>query len=216
MVRSRLAMVTTVLVVMAACGGEATGQADAESEPAANESAETTPPTSESEPGPTNNASTGGGSGGTITVDGEAFPVNEIFRCAPRLGSDGELHPDDLDVIAYADDSRVLTVTVYAGERVDMNTGETYSGQRQTVRLNVTDANGLFEFESDASNDVEGNWTTNSASPIMLDAPPFSVDGGAVAGALSLAQTFPEDQSRIVEVDFDLEIPTELLSCYDE
>ncbi|MGA7226859.1 MAG: hypothetical protein WBZ40_04035 [Acidimicrobiia bacterium] len=221
--RRRFVILAIMAMLAAACGGGSSDPTSA-GEPATTVGASATdtpqddeqtaaedgdPAAEESEP----NAPVGSASSGTVVVDGDTFEVTEMYRCEPYADPGREADPDDLDLVAFAADSRYLSLTISNTESVNMSTGETFPGQFYDLRLDVATADGQVEYELGATNDQDGNWTLGDDTGTPLDSPPFTIDGNNISGGMTLVETYPNEGDTMVSVTYDLEIPNEIRDC---
>jgi hypothetical protein len=151
--------------------------------------------------------------GGTIVVDGETFPVSEMYRCEPYDGPGADPQPEDLDLVAFGSDSRYLSLTLGHDEAVNMNNGVRYPRQIFDLRLDVVEADGQVEYESGASNDEDGDWFLADLDQTPLDGAPFTIDGDHIAGEMTVVEVYPNEGNGTVNVAFDLEIPGNIQDC---
>jgi len=151
------------------------------------------------------------GVAGVITVDGESIDA-QVLRCQP-ISTGREPHEDDLAVVAFIDGSGGLNVDVSFTTGIDVGTGEEYLQARLDLLYSASGAEGLIQFESGAQSDVDGNWFIvdfdSAGDPVQLDQAPFLIDGNRLTGALTLPQSWPEGGNGVVDIRFDLDVPSE-------
>jgi hypothetical protein len=157
----------------------------------------------------------GGAGTGSFVADGESYDNVDVYRCEPfSFGSDP--HPDDLSLLAFLGGSSGLEVEI-SNDQGFSQAGETFDQVTLSAFYSRSGDSGLEQFEGRATNDAEGNWylgggfITEDSEP--LDGPPFTIDGDRITGELAgLEQTWPDEGAAIVDVSFDLEIPSEVNS----
>ena len=163
-----------------------------------------------------NNGGGGGGpalvAGGTgaFTADGESYDDVDVFSCEPfSFGSQGP-HPDDLSILAFVGGSTGLEVEVGHLNGDGLSLRVFYSRQGD---------NGLEQFEGSASNSLPGRFEAgpwhsddqDTGEQVELNEAPYVIEGGRITGSLAgLLQTWPDEGAAVVDVTWDLEIPSEM------
>lgn len=149
---------------------------------------------------------------GSFVVDGESFDA-PVVRCEP-FAAFGEPDPSDLNVRAFASGSVYVEVDVAASEGISMVDGSSFDQQLVTVFLSRPGDGVTEQFEAGMNNDADGNWYTSDdfeqANPLPA---PYALDGNTISGSMTVAQTWPQDQTGTAEVSFDLDFPDEIHDC---
>jgi hypothetical protein len=220
--QGRLITVTVVMVLLvASCGGGTSGSTLA-GEEGANDATTSVTSSQNDEPGGDTETATdesekgspgGTAASGTVLVDGEAFDVAQMYRCVPYADPGKEPNPEDLDLVAFATDSRYLSLTISNDEGVNMNNGERYPRQVYDLRLDVATSDGQVEYELGATNDEDGNWILGDDVGTTLESPPFIIDGNNISGGMTLVETYPNEGDTMVKVTYDLGIPNDIRDC---
>jgi hypothetical protein len=125
---------------------------------------------------------------GGITIDGESYAVEAVFRCEPF--NDGER---DLDLTAMAG---TVTFFVYISEFMGVSSHE----------LSLQGPMGIF---SGMHSQIGDDWFDENLEPV--DGPPFEVDGNRVRGAMTLIEA--REGVEAIDVSFELPIPSEMEAC---
>lgn len=149
---------------------------------------------------------------GSFTADGESFDNVDVYRCEPfSFGQDP--HPDDLSLVAFLGGSNGLEVEIGNSQGI-ATTGGMFDQVTLSAFYSRSGDAGLEQFEGRARNDADGSWYLGDPfdeNPVELPEPPFSIDGDRISGSLSgLEQTWPDEGAALVDVTFDMEIPTEV------
>ena len=166
---------------------------------------------------PTNSDNNGGGGSalvaggkGSFTADGESYDDVDVFSCEPfSFGSQGP-NPDDLSILAFVGGSTGLEVEVSHLNGDGLSLSVFYSRQGE---------DGLEQFERSASNSQPGRleagpWHSDdpdTGEQVELAEAPYVIEGGRISGSLAgLLQTWPDEGAAVVDVTWDLEIPSEM------
>lgn len=186
-------MVSALVLVLAACGGDSDdGDADTTQTPAAvSDDGGSDPTTTPAPPDTTAPAETGGGGDtpaatemGSFTVNGTEFAVNLLNRCIPFSGPDSE----DIDLQPIAQ-----------GQGAGLNLYGTADSVEVSVQgTAVEDIGGTNAFAADPFGD-DGEIRASS------------IDGDRWTGDATLADAY--GSASTVEVTWDVMIPDEVRDC---
>ncbi len=152
------------------------------------------------------------GGGGTVVLNGDTHPVEQVLRCA--VGDD--LKEGSLDLAAIADGGQLqLLIGVRFTEQlvaVKDDGMEPKVLQEQSLDLQGPAAGGLWH--SGASERVippvfSPVWMDEEVKPI--DGPPLTVTGDRISGSVTLGDT--NGTASTVDVDVDISIPAAVTDC---
>lgn len=221
--RSRLfVMLSMIALVLSACGGG--GSAETGDEPAPTTSAAPPEVSSTVDEGSSGQALAGSsgpaaGGVGTFTVDGETFDNVPVARCEPFSVGD-EPNEDDLSLVALVGSMEGLNLDLSNSDGFAMGDNEMITFTQQTLNVDYSRSGdaGIEQFTGFASNDIDDDWYIDGApmpgeDKTAMGEPPFARDGGRISGSMTLDQDWPEGSTGVVEVSFDLEIPSEIVDC---
>jgi hypothetical protein len=194
-----LAILVTAAFALAACGdddGDGPGPAQQPTPTTAPEDgngSESDPDDDEDEAGDDDPRQLPGslvGGSGTITVDGQSFPISDIIRCVPFRDDS-----DDLDLTALGSGIQAFVyITPERSQELDIQgsalDGAIYSGS-------------VFSFDGGST------WLDDFDE--QVDAAPLEWSGERVSGTMTVHDIFEEADP--VEVTIDLAVPSRQEDC---
>ena len=230
----RLPTLLAVAVLLVAAGGcGAAGDADGALDPAAEQS------DAPQEPGTAAPADGSDGSDGSAAadlpflsgdgwfeVDGVRHEARWVARCLPEEIGPQPIGAEEVNLIAYAGDQGVFELRLSTREVVLAPDDErNYTAEYVHPALSRTGASGLEQFgDVGLATGPDGAWyDLQGSDPFQLalgnqgEGPvagsAASRGGGRVSGSLDLEQTWPEEVTGQVSVTYDLSIPSEEFDC---
>lgn len=221
---TRVTLLAVILLLVAACAGDGgTAGTDQPSDPTSGQDAadeamddaleggDVDLPTGDEDMNDARDAFSGG-TEGTVTLNGESQSVS-VLRCEPFSFGD-DPHEDDLSVVVALAGGGMsgMNIDLTFTDTFDMTTGEQFLQERLEVFLSTSTSDGTYQYEAGAHSNAAGVWFPGDDFLMEGDPLPgsvFEISGNRFSGSMTVFQNWPEGMDGVVDVTFDLEIPTE-------